>query len=63
MPLSRFWRIAKISAEAICLAGRANRRFKLHKRSQLLIRAHNVTLSVVAMGVSNPDRPPFAING
>jgi len=27
-----------------------------HKRSQLFIRAHNETLSVAAMRVSNPDR-------
>jgi hypothetical protein len=45
MPLSRFWRIAKISAEAICLAGRAIRRFKLHKRRQLFIRSHHETRS------------------
>jgi hypothetical protein len=29
-----------------------NRRFQFHKRSQLFIRAHNETLSVIAMGVS-----------
>jgi hypothetical protein len=33
-----------------------NRRFEFKKRSQLLIRTHNETLSVVAMRVSNPDR-------
>ena len=32
------------------------------KRSQLFIRVHNETLSVVAMCVSNPDRSPVGIN-
>jgi hypothetical protein len=36
--------------------------FKLHNRSQLLIRSHNETLSVTAMRVSNPDRSPVGIN-
>jgi hypothetical protein len=36
-------------------------RFKFHKRSQLFIRAHNETLPVVAMRVSNPDRSPVGI--
>jgi hypothetical protein len=36
--------------------------FKLHKRRQLFIRAHNETLSVVAMCVGNPDRSPVGIN-
>jgi len=40
----------------------ANRRFQFQKRSQLFIRTHNVTLSVAAMGVSNPDRSPVSIN-
>jgi hypothetical protein len=30
-----------------------NRRFEFHKRSELFIRTHNETLSVVAMCVSN----------
>ena len=42
------------------LSARSNRRF--NKRSQLFIRAHNETLSVVAMRVSNPDRSPVGIN-
>ena len=42
-------------------AANANRRFKFHKRSQLFLRAHNVTLSVAAMRVSNPDRSPLRI--
>jgi hypothetical protein len=33
-----------------------------HKRSQLFIRAHNETLSVVAVGVNNPHRSPLGIN-
>ena len=44
-------------------ANRANRRFEFQKRSQLLICTHNETLSVVAMCVCNPDRPPARIHG
>ena len=36
--------------------GGANRHFQFQKRSQLFIGTHNKTLSVVAMGVCNPDR-------
>jgi hypothetical protein len=39
-----------------------NRRFKFDKRSQLFIRAHNETLSVVAMCVSNEDRSPARVH-
>jgi hypothetical protein len=35
---------------------RTNRRFEFQKGSQLFIRAHNETLSVAAMRVSDPDR-------
>jgi hypothetical protein len=35
-----------------------NRRFEFQKRSQLFIRSHNETLSVVAVRVCNPDRSP-----
>jgi hypothetical protein len=38
-----------------------HRRFEFHKRSQLFIRSHDVTLSVIAMRIDNPDCPPFAI--
>jgi hypothetical protein len=38
-----------------------NRPFQFQKRTQLVIRVHNETLSVVAMRVGNPDRSPFAI--
>jgi hypothetical protein len=38
-------------------------RLKFRKRSQLLIRTHDETLSIVAMCVSNPDRSPVGING
>jgi len=34
-----------------------------HKRSQLFVRTHNETFSVVAIRVSNPDRPSLRING
>jgi hypothetical protein len=35
-----------------------NRRFEFQKRSQLFIRVHNETLSVVAMAVNDPDYSP-----
>ena len=41
----------------------ANRCFKFQKRSQLFISAHNETLSVAAMCVSNPDCSPAGIHG
>ena len=40
-----------------------NRPFQFQKRRQLFIRAHNETLSIAAMRVSNPDRSPLGING
>ncbi len=43
-------------------AATVNRRFKFQKRSQLFIRAHNKTLSIVAMCVGDPDRSPVGIN-
>jgi hypothetical protein len=36
--------------------------FEVQKGSQLFLRTHNETLSVVAMRVSNPDRSPVGIN-
>jgi hypothetical protein len=39
-------------------AASAGRRFEFHKRGQRFIRAHNETLSVAAMGVSNPNCGP-----
>jgi hypothetical protein len=41
---------------------RANGRLKFDKRGQLFIRAHNETLSVVAMRVCNEDRSSVGIN-
>ena len=41
----------------------ASRGFKFHKRSQLFIRSHKETLSIVAMRVSNEDRSPARIDG
>jgi hypothetical protein len=38
---------------SVKLAGTSNRRFKLNKRSQLFIRTHDETLSVVAVCVCN----------
>jgi hypothetical protein len=40
-----------------------NRRFQFHKSSQLFIRTHNETLSVVAVRVGNEDRSPVRIDG
>jgi hypothetical protein len=51
--------LAKITtASQAQIAVSTDRRFQSHKRSQLFIRMHNETLSLVAVGVSNPD--PFA---
>jgi len=44
-------------------SSRADRRFKLDNRSQRFIGAHNETISVTAMRVSNPDRSPARIYG
>ena len=42
----------------------ANRTFEFHKRSQLFIRSHNETLSIVTVRVSNPRfHQRFAIIG
>jgi hypothetical protein len=40
-----------------------NRQFQFKKRSQLFIGAHNETLSVAAMCVSNEDCSPVGIHG
>jgi hypothetical protein len=48
--------IAKVDSRGF---GRANCRFQFHKRSQLFIRTHNETLSVIAMSVSNKDHSPL----
>jgi hypothetical protein len=40
-----------------------NRRFQFQKRSQLFLRTHNETLSVIAMRVGNPDCSPVGIHG
>src|SRR6266536_2408360 len=39
-----------------------NRRFQFHKRSQLFIRAHNETLSVIAVRIGNEDRSPVEVH-
>jgi hypothetical protein len=39
-----------------------DRCFEFQKRSQLFIRSRNETLSIVAMGVYNPDCSPVGIN-
>jgi hypothetical protein len=36
----------------------ANRQLELHKRSQLFLRVHNETLSVIAICVCDQDRSP-----
>ena len=62
-------RLATPSFEKIASAGQdktpasANRRFEFDKRGQFFIGAHNVTLSVVALCVNNPDCLPLRING
>jgi hypothetical protein len=43
-------------------AASADPRFEFQKRSQLFIRTHNETLSVVAVCVSNPDCSSAGIN-
>jgi hypothetical protein len=39
-----------------------NRAFQFHKRSEDFIRAHDETLSVAAMGVSNSDCLSFTVH-
>jgi len=64
--LLRVPRIARMSENLASLsrqfAASSNRRLQFHKRSQLFIRVHNEPLSVAAMRVRNPDRPPVGIN-
>ena len=43
-------------------AASADSRFEFQKRSQFFISAHNETISVPAMRVSNPDRSLVGIN-
>jgi hypothetical protein len=43
-------------------AAAVNRRFEFQKRGQLFICVHNETLSVIAVGVHNPDCSPVGIN-
>jgi hypothetical protein len=38
------------------------RRFEFEKRCPIFIRAHNETLSVIAVCACNPDRSPVGIN-
>jgi hypothetical protein len=40
----------------------SNRRLELDECSQLFIRARNETLSIIAVGVDNPERLPIAIH-
>jgi hypothetical protein len=60
-----FWNGDEFGKNAASLskqfAASANRQFEFEKRSQLFIRPHNETLSVVTMCVSNPDRSPVGI--
>jgi len=37
-------------------------RFQFNKRRQLFIRAHNETLSIIAVCINDPDRSPFGVN-
>jgi hypothetical protein len=52
-----------LPARVRLFGGGANRHFQLQKRRQLFICAHNETLSVVAVSVSNPDPSPLEANG
>jgi hypothetical protein len=52
----------RTSKRAISKSGSVCRGFQFQKRSQLFIRVHNETLSVVAVGVCNPERSPVGIN-
>jgi hypothetical protein len=36
--------------------------FEFNKRAELFVGVHNVTLSVAAVRICNPDRPPVGIN-
>jgi len=40
-----------------------NSPFQFQKRRQLFIGAHNETVSIIAVRVCNPDRPPVGIKG
>jgi hypothetical protein len=40
-------------------AASANRKFQFYKRRQPFLGLHDVTLSIAAMRVSNPDRSPL----
>jgi hypothetical protein len=51
--------LARVSSR---FAASANHQFKFQKRSQLVIRTHNETLSVVPMRVCNEDCSPVGIN-
>jgi hypothetical protein len=53
----------KLASLASQFARTPNRGFDFHKRSQLFIRAHNETLSIVTVRVCNPDRSSARIQG
>ena len=52
----------KVSLNFFSQKAGTNRPFQFQKRSQLFIRTHNETLSIVAMRVCNPDCSPIGIN-
>jgi hypothetical protein len=54
---------APVTFKFVQSVGRYKPPFPIPKSSQLFIRTHNETLSVIAMRVCNPDRSPFGING
>jgi hypothetical protein len=39
-----------------------NRPFQFQKRSELIIRANNETVSIITVRINNPDRSRFQIN-
>jgi hypothetical protein len=49
------------NAHLALLAGRADRRFQFHKRSQLFIGVRHETLTVTALSIHDPHHSPFAI--
>jgi len=55
--------LEKIAGLSMQFAMTSNRRVGFQKRSQLLIGSHDATLSITAMGVSNPDCSPLRIYG
>jgi hypothetical protein len=52
--------LARLSRQ---FAASVDRGFEFHKSGLLFIGAHNETVPIIAVRVSNPDRSPFGIDG